>query len=137
MAKMFRRSSCASDSHIMSVRMSVPSRSTASGTFWSGVVATESGGEGALDEVGFARTVFELQGLGARGFGHLFPGFAEGVDHLVIVAFGGEGGELKFQEDEAQGVLEHADLGIGGKIFLEVQILYAPDGGVVIADFAE
>ena len=60
-----------------------------------------------------------------------------GVDHFLIIAFGGERGELKFQKHEAQRVFQHAAFGVGGKIFLEIQILHAADGVFVVADFAE
>jgi len=71
------------------------------------------------------------------GGSHFLPGFAQDTDHFIVGRLVRELGELMFEENEAQGVFEHAAVGVVGEVFLEVQVLDANDGIVRITDLAE
>lgn len=76
------------------------------------------------------------QGQGERGrapvLGHLGPRFAQRGDQLVFGGALGQVGELMFQEDQAQGVLERLALGIATEVLFEVEGAHPGDGGLVV-----
>lgn len=81
--------------------------------------------------------VGELEGFCLGGGGHFLPGFAEGVDDLVLSGFSGEVSELIFQENEAKGVFQNTAIRVLREILLEIQVLDADDRVVRVTDLAE
>src|SRR6185369_12629609 len=83
--------------------------------------------QGALDEGSFPLVERQFESAFLRARRDFLPGLLQNADHFRFVGFGGKFSKLKFKENQAKRIFEDTRLGIGRKIFLQVQVLDASD----------
>ena len=68
---------------------------------------------------------------------HFFPGLLQGVDHFVIGGSCRQLGDLKFQENQTERVLQHATVRVLREVLLQIQCLHLRDRLFRVTDRAQ